>query len=141
MTTIAYKDRVISYDSLMTAGSRICDRDFNKCIKKDGVVFFLCGTVADNDKFIDIWFGKAPYEEIDISAFVYEGASLFEVHCAAERMLTTQVDLMKAESIGSGSDHALTAMDLGLTAKEAVKMAALRDTNTGGRIRTFNLKP
>lgn len=40
-------------------------------------------------------------------------------------------------AIGSGAKHALTAMDLGLDAKEAVKMAMKRDIYTGGRIRTF----
>jgi|TARA_R110000803_G_scaffold54828_1_gene111652 hypothetical protein len=42
--------------------------------------------------------------------------------------------------IGSGADHGLTAMDCGLSAKEAVKKAAYRDLGTGGKIRTYKLK-
>ena len=40
-------------------------------------------------------------------------------------------------AVGSGSDHALTAMDMGATAEEAVKMAMKRDVMTGGRIRLY----
>ena len=43
-------------------------------------------------------------------------------------------------AIGSGADHAFTAMDCGCSAKEAVQMAVKRDTCTGGRIRSFKLK-
>jgi hypothetical protein len=38
-------------------------------------------------------------------------------------------------AIGCGSDHAITAMDMGATAYQAVQMAAKRDTGTGGTIR------
>jgi hypothetical protein len=44
-------------------------------------------------------------------------------------------------AIGTGTDHAITAMDCGLSAREAVKMAMKRDTGTGGRIRTYKVKP
>jgi len=43
----------------------------------------------------------------------------------------------KVYSIGSGSDHALTAMDMGATAEKAVEMAMQRDICTGGRIRLY----
>jgi hypothetical protein len=39
--------------------------------------------------------------------------------------------------IGNGSDHAMTAMDMGATAVESVEMASMRDTSTGGVIRTL----
>ena len=38
-------------------------------------------------------------------------------------------------AIGSGADHAITAMDMGASAIGAVEMAAKRDTGTGGIIR------
>ena len=43
-------------------------------------------------------------------------------------------------SFGSGGDAALAAMDLGHTAKEAVKFAATRDLYTGGAIQSYKLK-
>lgn len=43
-------------------------------------------------------------------------------------------------AIGSGMYYALTAMDCGCSAEEAVKMAAKRDVNTGGEIRIFKIQ-
>ncbi|MNC73653.1 hypothetical protein D3C75_1248910 [compost metagenome] len=43
-------------------------------------------------------------------------------------------------AIGSGTDHAYTAFDMGATAYQAVEMAAKRDTGTGGNIRTLTVK-
>lgn len=40
-------------------------------------------------------------------------------------------------AIGSGADHAITAMDMGANAFLAVQMAAKRDTGTGGTIRAL----
>jgi hypothetical protein len=43
-------------------------------------------------------------------------------------------------AIGSGAAHAITAMDCGKNAMQAVRYAARRDINTGGRIVTARLK-
>jgi hypothetical protein len=39
--------------------------------------------------------------------------------------------------MGRGSDHAMTAMDMGATAAESGEMAQKRDTSTGGVVRTL----
>jgi hypothetical protein len=39
--------------------------------------------------------------------------------------------------LGSGSDHAMTALDMGATAAESVKMAKTRDISIGGVVRTL----
>ena len=44
-------------------------------------------------------------------------------------------------AIGSGSPHAITAMDCGKSAVQAVQMAAKRDPATGGRVVTMRLNP
>ena len=41
--------------------------------------------------------------------------------------------------VGSGGTFAYCALDFGKTAKEAVEYAATKDTNTGGKVRVFNL--
>ena len=56
---------------------------------------------------------------------------------ANEAFWKFEMDKNKIYSIGSGSDHALTAMDMGATAEKAVEMAAQRDICTGGRIRVY----
>lgn len=42
-------------------------------------------------------------------------------------------------AIGSGADHALTAMDCGKSPEEAVEYAARRDPNTGGKTTVLSL--
>jgi len=141
MTTIAYKNGVIAYDSLAVGSGTVLDRDFNKRITRDGVNFFFCGSVCLFGEFLDAWFSGENVTSSDLSAIVYGGKILFYVTIDEDGTIQKEpVELSKIMSIGSGSDHALTAMDCGLSAKEAVKMAALRDTSTGGRIRTFSLK-
>lgn len=43
-------------------------------------------------------------------------------------------------AIGSGMDHALSAMDAGCSPHRAVELAALRDPNTGGQITVLHLE-
>tara|TARA_R110000796_G_scaffold143647_3_gene260326 strand:- start:411 stop:617 length:207 start_codon:yes stop_codon:yes gene_type:complete len=57
-----------------------------------------------------------------------------------ERLFKTPESLKSCIALGSGADHAYTAMDCGLSAKEAVKKAAYRDCGTGGRIRSYTIK-
>ena len=51
----------------------------------------------------------------------------------------TRLSLSNPDAIGSGSPFALTAMDMGASAEEAVTMAAKRDSCTGGKIRTLRI--
>lgn len=43
-------------------------------------------------------------------------------------------------AIGSGSDHAVTALDLGCTAADAVRAAMKRDVKSGGRVTTLRMR-
>jgi len=68
--------------------------------------------------------------------------SLWESAIAGHREMfwLEPVALKVPRAFGSGELHALTAMDMGASAKEAVGMAAKRDIYTGGKINTFKLK-
>ena len=139
MTTIVYKDGIIAYDSRTTSGLSILDHDYNKKISIDGVQFFVCGTVADHEKACKAYFNEE-YVECDAQYLVHDKGKLFVVCFADDRMYKVPQSLESPFAIGSGSDHALTAIDCGLSAKEAVKKAAYRDAGTGGRIRTFKVR-
>lgn len=43
-------------------------------------------------------------------------------------------------AIGSGSPHALTAMDLGCSARQAIQMAMLRDSGSGGDVQSLRMR-
>lgn len=139
MTTIAYKDGVVAYDSRSSSNGAIISDNYEKKAVKNKVAFFLSGTVADHPKFIDAYLGADCEEDLDAYGFCVDGGRLYRVGHSEGKVYREICELDEHYAAGSGSDHALTAMDLCLSAKEAVKMAMKRDTGTGGRVRTFKL--
>lgn len=140
MTTIAYRDNIIAYDSLCTAGSTIVEHNYNKKLVIAGVVFIFCGTVADVERACLAYFDdEEDVPDLDAEYLAWDGTRLFRCSIHGGRLYKTPESLKGYLALGSSADHALTAMDCGLSAKEAVKKAAYRDVNTGGRVRTFKL--
>lgn len=140
MTTIAYKDRIIAYDSRVTAEGQICSDNCNKRRKANNINFFVCGVTSEIENFVDAYFNLQKFNrELKLEAFVYDSGVLYYVTIDHESVWRDVVDLTEPCAIGSGSPYAYTAMDLGLTAIEAVKMAKKRDSATGGKIRIFKL--
>lgn len=140
MTTIAYKDGVIAYDGLFTAGGTIVYDDVDKRRERDGVSFFGTGGSGEIDELIGAYFGKAIVGECNASAMVLHGDDLILIGYLDGKVWKMPLQADKPYAIGSGSDHAFTALDMGATAYQAVEMAAKRDTSTGGLIRTMNIR-
>lgn len=151
MTTIAFKDSVMASDSRysetsvgITRGPKI----FRKNIAKPGkpakdVLIGIAGDVFAAMLFVD-WYGtndadlhKTLTEMTDDGFFVmiWDGKKLLE----ANRYCRPCEIAEPYYAIGSGGVHAITAMDCGRTAIQAVQMAAKRDSATGGRIVHFKL--
>lgn len=144
MTTIAYKDGVIAYDSRAIQGTVIVDDDRDKRYHREGRDYFAAGSTSDHEKLIALDFGDLSIDlkQVDSLALAWDGNNLYEVgvdECECVFFRTPR-ELGKHYAIGSGALFALTAMDMGATAEEAVRMAAKRDTCTGGTIRTFKLE-
>ncbi|MBD9573742.1 proteasome subunit beta [Pseudomonas sp. PDM23] len=139
MTTIAYRDGVIAYDSLVTAGGTVIYDDFDKKRERNGVLFFGSGSTADIDLLISAYFGEIPGFDMDARALVLREDKLSLISFADGRVYESEVLPDRPYAIGSGSDHAYTAFDMGASARQAVELAAKRDTCTGGLIRTFTL--
>ncbi|MEE1869067.1 Ntn hydrolase family protein [Pseudomonas auratipiscis] len=140
MTTIAYKDGVIAYDSQVTRGDTITYDDYEKCVERNGVMFVCSGAVSDFEALIDAYFGGKPAGSIDATALVLDGDKLMMAAVDNETGLWKSPLLLdRPYAIGSGSPYAFTAMDMGATAYQAVEKAAKRDTATGGKIRTLRV--
>ncbi|NMZ77487.1 proteasome subunit beta [Pseudomonas nitroreducens] len=139
MTTIAYKDGVIAYDSLVTAGGTVIYDDFDKKRERNGVLFFGCGSTADIELLITAYFGETPNCELDARAIAFRDGKLSLLVFESGRVFESEILPERPYAIGSGQDHAWTAMDMGATAYQAVQLAAKRDTGTGGNIRTFQI--
>ena len=74
MTTIAYKDGVIAFDSRCCRDNTIMDDDFLKRISRDGVEIFYSGSTADAQVFADHWFGdRQSCPGLDTAAYVWDG--------------------------------------------------------------------
>lgn len=139
MTTIAYKDGVIAYDSRITCGSIIEHDNYEKLIESKGVKFILTGATSDFPRLIDVYFG-GKHKNIDATGLVFDGETIWCVgHSNFGGFWRTVVSPRSVYAMGSGTPHALTAMDMGASAAEAVEMAKKRDTCTGGQVRLLEL--
>lgn len=143
MTTIAYhhESKTIAVDGRIAAGNTICSDDFKKWLVVGEDVWFISGAVSDYQRFIDYHHGKItgkPEYEVTCSAIIASAGRCYEAG------ITPAGEVWKCElgysyAKGSGSDHALSAMDMGADAKKAVEMAIKRDSGSGGKISEFCL--
>lgn len=137
MTTIAYKDGVIAYDSRQTRNDRIISDDCLKCQVVDGVSFFLSGAVCDEKALIAAYFGTPSPVPVECSGYAVDGGKLLMIgHDDKTGIWKQELDPSNPDAIGSGTPYALAAMDMGASAEEAVRAAMKRDIYTGGKIRT-----
>lgn len=140
MTTIAYNKGIIAYDSYLTSDI-IIDKDYNKKIVSNGLVFFASGLETHFLELIQCYLNssKVPID-LNCILLVIERGKLYKV-LNNDRLDVVRdlVDLNKPAAIGSGRYFALGAMDFGASAQQAVKIASGRDLHTGGRIRTYKL--
>jgi 20S proteasome alpha/beta subunit len=140
MTTIAYKDGVIAYDSRQTRNNRIVSDSVTKCQVVDGVHFFLSGAVCDEGALIAAYFGTPSPVPVECSGYVVDGGKLMMVgHDDNTGIWKQELDPSNPDAIGSGSPYALAAMDMGASAAEAVRAAMKRDIYTGGKVRTLTI--
>jgi hypothetical protein len=140
MTTIAYKDGVIAYDSRQTRNDRIVSDNSLKCQVVDGVSFLLSGVVCDENALIAAYFGTPSPVPVECSGFVVDGAKLMMVgHDDKDGIWKLDLDLSNPDAIGSGAPYALAAMDMGASAEDAVRAAMKRDIYTGGLVRLFKI--
>ena len=140
MTTIAYKDGVIAYDSRQTRNSAIVSDNAPKCQVVDGVSFFLSGAVCDEKALIAAYFGTASPVPVECSGYVVDGGKLMMVgHDDKTGIWKQDLDQANPDAIGSGAPYALAAMDMGASAEDAVRAAMKRDIYTGGKIRAMSI--
>lgn len=136
MTTIAYsvKDSLIAVDGRETLGNTIVSDKVNKIIKNEHGSFILCGNTADSVLFSEG--GFADDQEYDCGGlWVKPDGEVVGVYGGGNDLCPVEFN----EAFGSGASFALSAMDFGKSAKEAVKYASTRDCKTGGAIRTLRV--
>ena len=145
MTTIALDGNgMVACDSRVTEGSTIVDDSANKHFVKSGIHFWLAGRDADADTLIAAVDGQVRDDypdEISVYAIILKDGEFYTAGIAKDEGYFWQRERQGNHiAIGSGAAHALTAMDMGADAKQAVKMAIKRDTFSGGKVRTFKCR-
>lgn len=145
MTTIAYKDRVIAYDSRFTRDGVIVSDEGSKKVETEDNIFFLAGAEDEWPIFIEAYEkGAEPKFLPKVSALVAckNTKALYYAGCWTTDGGAVAVHRAIAhnpEAIGSGRSFALAAMDCGKSAVEAVNAAAKRCIYTGGTINSYTL--
>ena len=141
MTTIAYhhESKTIAWDSRKTSSDNIIMSDNeNKHVEIDGVHFWLAGTSGDCEFLIDAYFTGHAGKELDCNVLAYDSGVLYM--CGTNEDSTVFKDkIEESNAIGSGRKFALTAMDLGKSAKDAVEYVKTRDIFTGGKVHSMKL--
>lgn len=146
MTTIAIKDGIIAYDSQTTAGEKIVSLKTDKKRSYDGYHFFGTGRTIDIDQLIAaVLSGESEMPKTKdgtlqaAALLVTPEKDIYLCGYVDEELVLQPLEDRECDSIGSGAEYAIGAMDAGCSAKEAVKIACGRDVYSGGRIRTFKI--
>ena len=139
MTTIAYKDGIIAYDSRITEGDTILTDNFEKKYEQDGLTFFIAGDLGQDQQFANSFILREPQGIKLAQGFVVDGDKLYICTVLSKRVQVYEWHKANPRAVGTGEPFALTAMKLGNSAVDAVKAAMNFDTNTGGKVRTFKL--
>jgi len=140
VTTIVFHDRIIAYDSRESEkNGTITDNNSNKKTTVKGVHFFTAGYVSDKYEIINAYFDEGYRKDAGSCAIIDDQGKVYLAGICKDKGFWKQ-RLTTGSAIGSGSDHAYTAIDMGCTAAQAVKMAMKRDAFTGGRVRVHKVK-
>ena len=141
MTTIVYdhKNKQIAVDSRTTSGGTVMNDSSIKYKEKDGLMWFFCGKVGESDAFIGSFKELTPsLEFIDVTAFFVDDKNVYLATADNGVYRSCLVDFNN--SLGSGCEFALSAVDLGKTAKGAVEYAMTRDIYTGGKVHVYDIE-
>lgn len=144
MTTIAYcsKTKQIAIDSRVTGGDQIHSDEYEKFADVGHGIWFFSGSVLDYTLIMNE-VGKPSVGRVEASDQIADYAALY---CSEQSVYSIYnsdgkhcVELLQfSDACGTGTPYALTALDMGATAKQAVEMAMRRDTKTGGKVHVFD---
>ena len=143
MTTIVYdhKNKQIACDSRMSKSSGVYSDCFVKMIKKGERLFVMTGSTCDMQYFIDN-FGQ--YKKVglnvdlDCNGIMIENGVAYSVFIHGD--VFNMDYLICNESEGSGGKFALSALDFGRTAREAIEYAITKDCYSGGEVHVYDIE-
>src|SRR5262245_58633618 len=138
MTCIAFDGKNIAVDSRSTQGGTITSDSEQKWFYfPNGDLVFYAGAWCDEAiQFLaTCYLEKQPEERKPFSfcGFIVNDSGVAQYgYDDEEGFFWISSRVASKAAAGSGASHALTAMDMGKNAAQAVAIAAKRDTHTGG---------
>ena len=152
MTTIAYKDGILATDSRITKDGYISSDETVKLWDlREKELFYLhdrllaialAGSVSHFDWFLiyiqQSDFPTAEYKNHEVAGLIVGEKAVYEIE--KEQPYLVHYPLNARLAVGSGDHYAISAMNLGKTAIQAVKHAMKFDTCTGGPVQSINLR-
>lgn len=138
MTTLAYANRCLAADSLVTCGGKF-EGYVTKIFRVNGLLVGASGSAPVCIRFCE-WVraglkGECPFEGKDEgNGLVVMPDGLIVVWGHLGPWLVRGRSMY---ALGSGQEFALGALELGATAAQAVAVAMKHDTGTGGEIVTL----
>lgn len=147
MTTIVWDGETLASDGLSTIGDTVADKNFKKIRSLKGVynrerimAFGVSGWIDAIDA-IEKWIINGADQKEFITGF--EGSILLitdksSYYCCSDMPHFSKFSGYRA--IGSGVNFAMSALDFGCNAFEAVKHACKFDVYSGGKIRKMKLR-
>lgn len=152
MTTIAYRDGILAADSKITYGGAEYVKGYHKIWKSEpeGIMVGFTGDVAMGSAFkrwaLNTSFAKIPDCPLDLGrkGCVADGIIVIKLTGGKHQVLEYNgggvIDWGIAPFLawGSGWLIAVGALEAGVSAEQAVTIAARRDVFTGGKIHTLS---
>ena len=149
MTTIAFKDDIIAFDSQITCGDTLagyCNDKVVKIVLPNKIVYVCAAGNASACTALINWaytnFDPEQKPRVESNSEVLQGLIIEDTGKVFCIDIGFSPYLIKAPflTIGCGGNIALGAMAAGASALEAVKIASKWDVNTGGKIHHFKIK-
>lgn len=141
MTTVAWNEKEIAWDSLITMGDeKYVHTDCEKVVVHKGRIFTLCGNAGMLKKSLIPWWEKghkpseAPDGDWEMAVISHDGVKVYSSEAPH-----AEVDTPRVFAMGSGSMAARAALICNKTPVEAVEVAAQLDKGTGGPVQRLVL--
>lgn len=139
MTTLAWDGRYLAADGRITTGTTIATDANQKITILGDYVVAIAGNVPDAKKLIDMLINGGKADSILSSSGLYIlNGKCFSFGCDDDGELW-ECPSPYCNAVGTGEDHALTAMDCGNDAREAVQLSIKRDIYTGGHVTYYDI--
>lgn len=141
MTTLVYdhERKQIAIDSRVSSNGTVRTDKYNKVRVNDLGTWFFTGKCCDEESLSNLSHDDKVEIAPDATALLIHNSEVHLVLVNEEGYC----EWFKTEhscAYGSGQDFAISAIDFGKTAKEAVEYAMTRDIYTGGEVQVVDVK-